>query len=87
MWVCVWGCLPRRLLFLLLCLCLFLALCISWQKGSCVWLSGDNREEREEVLKEEHVINDFSCIILAFFLRCRPLCPALKIMAVNFFKG
>ena len=28
----------------------------------------------------------FSCIILAFFLRCRPLSPVQKIMAVNFFR-
>lgn len=45
-------------------------LSISWQKGSSVWLPADNREG-EEVFKEVHVINDCSCIILAFFLRCR----------------
>lgn len=44
---------------------------VSWQKGSCVWLPNDNRErgEGEEVFKRRtQVINDFSCIILAFFL-------------------
>lgn len=42
---------------------------VSWQKGSCVWLPSDNRERSEEVFKRRsQVINDFSCIILAFFL-------------------
>lgn len=51
-------------------------LSIPWQKGSSVWLPNDNTEG-EEVFKEVHVINDCSCIILAFFLRCRapPSCP------------
>lgn len=51
-------------------------------------LPDNNRKEEggEDVLKEEQVINDFSCIILAFFLRCHPLCPVRKIMAVNFLK-
>lgn len=53
-----------------------------------MWLPDDNREEEggEAVLKEEQVINDFSCIILEFVFRYRPLCPVQKIMAVNFFR-
>ena len=65
-------------------------LSIAWQKGSSVRLPNDNGEG-EEVFKEVHVINDCSCIILAFFLSCRaprtppPPRPVRKIMAVNFF--
>lgn len=72
-------CLPRRLLSLLL----YLSLCslpsLSWQKGSCVWLPDDNREEGEgeEVFKEEQVINDFFLYNSRIFLEVpSPLsCP------------
>lgn len=53
------------------CGCAPCPLSISWQKGSCVRLP-DNNREGEEVFKGVHVINDWSCIILAFFLQCLP---------------
>lgn len=73
------GCLPsvfQDVFFFSSSVCL--PLC--WQKGSCVWLPDDNREEGEgeEVFKEEQVINDFFLYNSRIFLgRCRPLlsCP------------
>lgn len=78
-------CLPRSLPFFLLSAALLLALSPSpGKRGSCVWLPNNNREG-EEVFKEVQMINEFSCIILTFFLRSCPLCPVQKIMEVNFF--
>lgn len=50
---------------------------LSWQKGSCVWLPGDNREEEEgeEVFKEGPVINDCFLYNSRIFLEVPFLLP------------
>lgn len=54
--------------FLLLSVAVLLALSPSPGRRGLLWLPSNNGEGA--VFKEVHVINDCSCIILAFFLRC-----------------